>query len=335
MGSRRKREFTPDSEKDSSYWVKRKRNNEAARRSRQRRRMDEFLLETRAVELLRENEKLKAKLSAVQYRFLEVGNTRDVFADRIAPQNCSTQWLHHYATSRSPFDAPVILPSAIQSCNATCEVSQTLFHDGLSSHGGSMHSPDFSNLGTFCMLPNSTNLTVNPKEIYLTSANSLPSVEFLWSRSNSTNLAGNAFSVKDYFANGTNFSTGYSLFQDKESLPYRYPVASLVKESDTVSCKDNRHSVKRQDQDLVTKHKASDAHSDGLSSRQQWYDYNSSQNNTKHASGLNVVKGGAGVHCLPYKLRFKANSLQTHSDHRITAHMGHEKADSDTGRSVL
>ncbi|KAG2466772.1 NFIL3 protein, partial [Polypterus senegalus] len=65
---RRKREFTPEEQKDSNYWVKRRRNNEAARRSRQRRRMEEMLLETRAVELLRENEKLKAALFAVRYR---------------------------------------------------------------------------------------------------------------------------------------------------------------------------------------------------------------------------------------------------------------------------
>lgn len=64
-GTRRKRQFTPDEQKDGNYWLKRTRNNEAAKRSRQRKRMEEHLLESRAVELQRENDKLKAALSAV------------------------------------------------------------------------------------------------------------------------------------------------------------------------------------------------------------------------------------------------------------------------------
>lgn len=64
---RRKREFTPDELKDDNYWMKRSRNNEAAKRSRERRRMEERLLEERALQLLRENEKLKATLSAINY----------------------------------------------------------------------------------------------------------------------------------------------------------------------------------------------------------------------------------------------------------------------------
>lgn len=65
--TRRKREFTPDELKDDNYWMKRSRNNEAAKRSRERRRMEERLLEERALQLLRENEKLKAALSAINY----------------------------------------------------------------------------------------------------------------------------------------------------------------------------------------------------------------------------------------------------------------------------
>lgn len=65
--TRRKREFTPDELKDDNYWMKRSRNNEAAKRSRERRRVEERLLEERALQLLRENEKLKAALSAINY----------------------------------------------------------------------------------------------------------------------------------------------------------------------------------------------------------------------------------------------------------------------------
>ncbi|TSS11576.1 Nuclear factor interleukin-3-regulated protein [Bagarius yarrelli] len=65
--TRRKREFTPNELKDENYWMKRSRNNEAAKRSRERRRMEERLLEEQALHLLRENEKLKAALSAIHY----------------------------------------------------------------------------------------------------------------------------------------------------------------------------------------------------------------------------------------------------------------------------
>ncbi|XP_029474630.1 thyrotroph embryonic factor-like [Rhinatrema bivittatum] len=46
----------------AAYWSKRRRNNEAARRSRERRRAQELELERRALELLRENERLRAAL---------------------------------------------------------------------------------------------------------------------------------------------------------------------------------------------------------------------------------------------------------------------------------
>ncbi len=57
----------PDEQKDGNYWLKRTRNNEAAKRSRQRKRMEEHHLESRAVALQRENDKLKAALSAVHH----------------------------------------------------------------------------------------------------------------------------------------------------------------------------------------------------------------------------------------------------------------------------
>ncbi|XP_078533507.1 uncharacterized protein LOC144819539 [Lissotriton helveticus] len=62
---RRPREFTPEEQKEAAYWSRRQRNNEAARRSRQRRRLQELQLEARALELLRENERLRAALCAL------------------------------------------------------------------------------------------------------------------------------------------------------------------------------------------------------------------------------------------------------------------------------
>uniref|UniRef100_A0A8C4QEG8 Nuclear factor, interleukin 3 regulated, member 6 n=1 Tax=Eptatretus burgeri TaxID=7764 RepID=A0A8C4QEG8_EPTBU len=65
----RKREFIPDSMKDISYWDKRRKNNEAAKRSREKRRLNDLVLEGRVVGLLEENSCLRAELSALKFRF--------------------------------------------------------------------------------------------------------------------------------------------------------------------------------------------------------------------------------------------------------------------------
>ncbi|KAF5895905.1 nuclear factor interleukin-3-regulated protein-like [Clarias magur] len=84
--TRRKREFTPDELKDDTYWMKRSRNNEAAKRSRERRRLEERLLEERARHLFRENEELKAALSAISYCGAGKETTYDALND------CSPVW---------------------------------------------------------------------------------------------------------------------------------------------------------------------------------------------------------------------------------------------------
>ncbi|XP_061414114.1 mucin-19-like [Lethenteron reissneri] len=66
---RRKREFTPSEKKDASYWDKRRKNNEAAKRSREKRRLNDLVLETRVLGLLDENARLKAELLALKFRF--------------------------------------------------------------------------------------------------------------------------------------------------------------------------------------------------------------------------------------------------------------------------
>ncbi|XP_063313230.1 transcription factor atf-2-like [Pelobates fuscus] len=52
-------------EPSSAYWIRRRRNNEAARRCRERRRMEEVLLELKAMELMKENQRLRAALCAL------------------------------------------------------------------------------------------------------------------------------------------------------------------------------------------------------------------------------------------------------------------------------
>lgn len=66
---RRKREFIPLEKKDDGYWDKRKKNNEAAKRSREKRRVNDMVLENRVLGLLEENARLRAELLALKYRF--------------------------------------------------------------------------------------------------------------------------------------------------------------------------------------------------------------------------------------------------------------------------
>lgn len=68
-GARRKRDFTPEERKDEDYWDKRRKNNEAAKRSREKRRANDMVLETRVLGLLEENAHLRAELLALKFRF--------------------------------------------------------------------------------------------------------------------------------------------------------------------------------------------------------------------------------------------------------------------------
>ena len=52
--------------KDSHYWEKRRKNNEAAKRSREKRRVNDAVVESRLAELARENDALKMELDAMQ-----------------------------------------------------------------------------------------------------------------------------------------------------------------------------------------------------------------------------------------------------------------------------
>lgn len=68
-GLRRKREFIPEEKKDALYWEKRRKNNEAAKRSREKRRMNDHVLETHLVALKEENTRLSAELMAIKLHF--------------------------------------------------------------------------------------------------------------------------------------------------------------------------------------------------------------------------------------------------------------------------
>ncbi|XP_068202194.1 nuclear factor interleukin-3-regulated protein-like [Palaemon carinicauda] len=66
---RKQREFIPDSKKDESYWDRRRRNNEAAKRSREKRRFNDMILEQRVIELSKENHIMKAQLNAIKEKY--------------------------------------------------------------------------------------------------------------------------------------------------------------------------------------------------------------------------------------------------------------------------
>lgn len=69
MNCRRKREFISDDKKDASYWEKRRKNNEAAKRSREKRRLNDMVLENRVMALNDENVRLKTELLQLKLRF--------------------------------------------------------------------------------------------------------------------------------------------------------------------------------------------------------------------------------------------------------------------------
>lgn len=66
---RRKREFIPDEKKDNLYWERRRKNNEAAKRSREKRRLNDMVLENKLVALGEENAYLKAELLSLKLKF--------------------------------------------------------------------------------------------------------------------------------------------------------------------------------------------------------------------------------------------------------------------------
>lgn len=66
---RRKREFMPDDKKDTMYWEKRRKNNEAAKRSREKRRLNDVAMESQLAALSRENAVLRTELLSLKLRF--------------------------------------------------------------------------------------------------------------------------------------------------------------------------------------------------------------------------------------------------------------------------
>lgn len=66
---RRLREFIPEHKKDTDYWLKRQKNNEAAKRSREKRRVNDVIMSQRIIELTNENKRLRMELDAIRHTY--------------------------------------------------------------------------------------------------------------------------------------------------------------------------------------------------------------------------------------------------------------------------
>lgn len=97
---RRKREFIPDEKKDAMYWEKRRKNNEAAKRSREKRRLNDLVLENKLIALGEENASLKAELLSLKLKFGLISST--VYAQEIQKLSNSTAvYFQDYQATKS------------------------------------------------------------------------------------------------------------------------------------------------------------------------------------------------------------------------------------------
>ncbi|KAF3691048.1 Nuclear factor interleukin-3-regulated protein E4 promoter-binding protein 4 [Channa argus] len=108
-GPRRRREFIPEEQKDALYWEKRRKNNEAAKRSREKRRMYDYVLETHLLALKEENARLSAELMAIKLHF-----------GLVHPAGYTA---HQSSTLQNP------VPNSTQHINPTISYHQSLSRD--------------------------------------------------------------------------------------------------------------------------------------------------------------------------------------------------------------
>ncbi|XP_021236343.1 nuclear factor interleukin-3-regulated protein [Numida meleagris] len=101
---RRKREFIPDEKKDAMYWEKRRKNNEAAKRSREKRRLNDLVLENKLIALGEENATLKAELLSLKLKFGLISSA--AYAQEIQKLSSSTTvYFQDYQSSKPNINA--------------------------------------------------------------------------------------------------------------------------------------------------------------------------------------------------------------------------------------
>merc|ERR1712179_261560 len=81
---KRQKSFVPDQSKDQKYWDKREKNNVAARRSREARRLKENQIALRAAFLERENKVLKKELDDSNFDNTKLATERDILKKKLS-----------------------------------------------------------------------------------------------------------------------------------------------------------------------------------------------------------------------------------------------------------
>ncbi|XP_055596289.1 uncharacterized protein LOC129746583 [Uranotaenia lowii] len=133
FSQRKQREFIPDAKKDESYWDRRRRNNEAAKRSREKRRLNDMVLEQRVVELTKENHVLKAQLDAIKSKYNICGENLVSVDQILATLPTNEQVLS--ATKRVKVNTPTVFPLARTPVpQSPHPVPQLPLHHPLQSH---------------------------------------------------------------------------------------------------------------------------------------------------------------------------------------------------------
>lgn len=142
-----KREFTLTEKTDDSYWDKRKMNNEAARRSREKRRMKDMVVETKVLALLEDNARLKAELLALKF---QLGLIKDPTDSLTPPRffvtqvyipaihnyrpNANPHCTHHHPPSIAQYGCPDGLQSMQDRANASEDGGFSISDDALGGH---------------------------------------------------------------------------------------------------------------------------------------------------------------------------------------------------------
>lgn len=105
--ARKQREFTPDYKKDESYWIKRRKNNEAAKRSREKRRFNDIAMGSKILDLSSDNDKLRRELRALKRKFglpVDIEYVDETMEDE--PPSSPTGSNHSYSRSMSVSSGP-------------------------------------------------------------------------------------------------------------------------------------------------------------------------------------------------------------------------------------
>ncbi|KAM8844605.1 nuclear factor, interleukin 3 regulated, member 6 [Spinachia spinachia] len=145
---RRKREFIPVDKKDEGYWDKRRKNNEAAKRSREKRRVNDMVLEGRVLALLEENARLRAELLALKFRFglVKDSSSAPMLPHGTAPGPGAPTLSPHYYLHRGEGGLP---SSSAPHANGQAGLSSRASRDGGNmSEDSGFSTPDGSSVGS-------------------------------------------------------------------------------------------------------------------------------------------------------------------------------------------